>query len=244
MKIIIVKNHEEMSIEAANIIANQIKVKPTSVLGLATGSTPEKTYANLIAKNKTKEISFAAIITFNLDEYVGFDGDNKKSYRYFMNKQLFNHIDIQKANTYVPSGMGEISKKAFDFEQKIKELGPVDLQLLGLGQNAHIGFNEPGSSKKGRTTEIKLTESTIKANKKFFNDISKVPKTAISMGIGTILDSKSILLLASGESKAKAVRNMIEGPVTKDVPASFLQNHANTIIIIDEEAAKLLKGKY
>lgn len=244
MKVIIVKNHEEMSRQGADIIANQIKTKANSVLGLATGSTPEQTYANLIAMNKDGEISFKDITTFNLDEYVGLDGDHKKSYRFFMNEQLFNHVDIDKSRTFVPSGIGNIESNAKDFESKISELGPIDLQLLGLGGNAHIGFNEPGAPENGRTTEVDLTESTIEANKRFFKSADEVPKTAISMGVGTIMDAKSILLLASGEGKAQAVRDMIEGDITVDVPASFLQKHSNVTIVIDEAAAKLLEGKY
>ena len=244
MKVIIVKNHDEMSRVGSDIIAKQLKSKPNSVLGLATGSTPEQTYANLIKMNKDGDISFKDATTFNLDEYVGLDGEHKKSYRYFMNEQLFNHVDINKAKTFVPSGMGNIEENAKSFEDKIKELGPVDLQLLGLGGNAHIGFNEPGSKESGRTQEVDLTESTIEANKRFFKSAGEVPKTAISMGIGTIMDSKAILLLAFGEAKAQAVRDMIEGNITEDVPASFLQKHSDTTVVIDEAAAKLLEGKY
>ena len=240
MKIIITKNHKEMSEKAADIITEQIQRNSKSVLGLATGSTPEETYSLLIKANR-KGLSFKDIITFNLDEYVGLDENHIKSYRFFMNEQLFNHVDIDKQNTYVPSGMGDIAENAKMFEEKMKALGPVDLQLLGLGQNAHIGFNEPGSPEVGRTIEVDLTPSTIEANTKFFESESEVPITAISMGIGTILESKQILLLASGKAKAKAVKNMIEGVVTIDVPASFLQSHKNVTIIIDEMAASLLK---
>ena len=244
MKVIITKNHAEMSKLAAEFIAKQIEANAKSVLGLATGSTPEETYKNLIGLNKEGKISFKDITTFNLDEYVSLDGEHKKSYRFFMNDNLFNHVDINKDNTFVPSGMGDIAKNASDFEAKLKELGPVDLQLLGLGTNAHIGFNEPGAPENGRTTEVELTQSTIDANKRFFKSIDEVPKTAISMGIGTIMDAKRVLLLASGEAKAEAVRNMIEGKITTDVPASFLQKHADATIIIDEAAAKLLENKY
>lgn len=241
MKVIITETHEEMSKRAAEFIADQIKSKPNSVLGLATGSTPEETYANLIKMNKNGEISFKDVTTFNLDEYVGLDGNHKKSYRYFMNDQLFDHIDIDKSKTFVPSGIGNIDENAKEFENKLKELGPVDLQLLGLGRNAHIGFNEPGSSEFGRTMEVDLTESTIEANKRFFKSADEVPKTAISMGIGTIMDSNKILLLASGEAKAAAVKAMIEDLPTEDVPASFLQRHKDATIIIDKAAASLLR---
>ena len=243
MKVIIVKDHAEMSKKAAEFIANQIKTKSNSVLGLATGSTPEQTYANLIKMNKNGEISFKDITTFNLDEYIGLQETHELSYRYFMNHQLFNHVDIDKSRTYVPSGLGNIKENAKSFENKMKELGPIDLQLLGLGQNAHIGFNEPGAPEHGRTDEVELTKSTIEANARFFNSADEVPKTAISMGIGTILDAKNILLLASGPAKAQAVRDMVEGNITTDVPASFLQKHNNTTIIIDEKAASLLKNK-
>ena len=243
MKVIIVKDHAEMSKKAAEFIANQIKTKSNSVLGLATGSTPEQTYANLIKMNKDGEISFKDITTFNLDEYIGLQETHELSYRFYMNNQLFNHVDIDKSRTFVPSGLGNIKENAEAFENKMKELGPIDLQLLGLGQNAHIGFNEPGSPEHGRTDEVELTKSTIEANARFFNSADEVPKTAISMGIGTIMDAKAILLLASGPAKAQAVRDMVEGNITTDVPASFLQNHKNTTIIIDEKAASMLKNK-
>ena len=243
MKVIIVKDYDEMSLKASEIIANEMKENKAAVLGLATGSTPEGTYKNLIEMNKKGEISFKDITTFNLDEYVGLDGSHVKSYRYFMNNELFDHVDIDKARTFVPSGIGNIEENAASFEKLLSEKGPIDLQILGLGENAHIGFNEPGSPENGRTSEVNLTESTIEANKRFFASIDDVPKTAISMGIGTIMDAKKIILLAAGPKKAQAVKNMVEGNVTTDVPASFLQKHANATIIIDEEAAKLLESK-
>ena len=244
MKIIIKENYDELSKEAANIFIKQINEKSNSILGLATGSTPVQTYKFLIESFKNNEISFKDIKTFNLDEYVGLDSNHIQSYRYFMNENLFNHIDIKKENTFIPSGIGNIKDNSTKYEKLLNDLGPIDLQLLGLGENAHIGFNEPGTPENSLTNQVNLTNGTIEANKRFFSSINDVPKTAISMGIGSILKSKKILLLASGNKKAEAVRNMIEGPITENVPASFLQKHKNVTIIIDKAAASLLKNKY
>ena len=244
MKVIIKENYDELSKKATNIFIKQIKEKPNSVLGLATGSTPVQTYKYLIESFKNNEISFKGIKTFNLDEYVGLDSNHVQSYRHFMNENLFNHIDIKKENTFIPSGIGNIKDNSIKYENLLNDLGPVDLQLLGLGENAHIGFNEPGTLEGSLTNQVDLTNETIEANKRFFSSINDVPIKAISMGIGSILKSKKILLLASGNKKAEAVRNMIEGPITENVPASFLQKHKNVTIIIDKAAASLLKNKY
>lgn len=241
MKIIITKDYNEMSKKAANLIAKKIKEKENIVLGLSTGTTPIKTYKNLIKKYNDKEISFKNVVSFNLDEYVGLKEDHHQSYRYFMNKTLFDHIDINKKNTFIPLGIGNTKENSLLFEEKIKKFGPIDLQILGIGINAHIGFNEPGSKKNGRTSEVKLSKSTIDINKKkFFNHDEEVPKTAISMGIGTILESKSIILLASGKNKAKSIKDTIKGNININVPSSFLQKHKDITIIIDKNAASLL----
>ena len=241
MKIIITKDYDEMSKKAAELIASKIKENKNLVLGLATGATPIKTYENLVKKYNNKEISFKNVVTFNLDEYVGLKEDHHQSYRYFMNKNLFDHLDIDKKNTFIPLGTGNIKENALLFEKQIKKFGPVDLQILGIGINAHIGFNEPGSKENTRVQEVKLLQSTIDINKKkFFNENEQVPKTAISMGIENILESKSIILLASGKDKAKAIKNSIKGKIGVNTPGSFLQKHKDLTIIIDKDAASLL----
>ncbi len=237
MKVIITKNHKEMSQEAAKIISNQIIKDKESILGLATGGTPEDTYKMLI----DKQLDWSNIVTFNLDEYSKIPETHEMSYRYYMNNKLFKYINIDMKNTHVPSGMVSSEVEGPRYDKAIKEAGGIDLQLLGLGMNAHIGFNEPGSPKDGGTAVVLLTQSTIEANSRYFKSIEEVPTTAISMGIGTILKARKIVLVASGESKAEAVMNMIEGPVTEAVPASFLQTHDNAIVIIDEAAASMLK---
>ena len=241
MKIIITKDYDEMSKKAADLIAKKINEKENIVLGLPTGATPIKTYKNLIKKYNNKEISFKNVISFNLDEYVGIKENHPQSYRYFMNKNLFDHIDINLKNTFIPLGIGNIEENSLLFEKKINKFGPIDLQILGIGINAHIGFNEPGSKESGRTQEVKLSKSTIDINKKkFFNEDEEVPKKAISMGLGTILESKSIILLASGKDKAKAIKDTIKGKINVNVPSSFLQKHKDVTIIIDKDAALLL----
>ncbi len=241
MKIIITKDYDEMSKKAADLIASKIKENKNLVLGLATGATPIKTYENLVKKYNNKEISFKNVVTFNLDEYVGLKEDHHQSYRYFMNKNLFNHLNIDKKNTFIPLGIGNIKENALLFEKQIKKFGPIDLQILGIGINAHIGFNEPGSKENTRVQEVKLSQSTIDINKKkFFNKNEQVPKTAISMGIENILESKSIILLASGKDKAKAIKNSIKGNIGVNTPGSFLQKHKDLTIIIDKDAASLL----
>ena len=244
MKVIIVKNYKELSAKASEIISNRIIDNNSLILGLATGSTPKQTYINLINMYKNNKISFKNVTTFNLDEYIGLDINNKKSYNYFMYDNLFNHIDINKEKVFIPIGLGNIEKNSKEFENNIKRFGPIDLQLLGLGENGHIGFNEPGCDENSKTRKVNLTKSTIEVNERFFSSIDKVPRYAISMGIGTIMKAKTILLLASGSKKSKAVQEMIEGKITKDVPASFLQKHNNVIVIIDKEASKLLKKTY
>ncbi|MGN0818743.1 MAG: glucosamine-6-phosphate deaminase [Candidatus Coproplasma sp.] len=240
MKIIVVENYEELSDRGAEIIAEVIKANPKATLGLATGSTPIGLYQRLIEKNKKGEISFKDIHTVNLDEYVGLDGENNQSYRYFMNNQLFNHVDIDKANTHVPSGVAEDMEKECERYTKIIRENPQDIQLLGLGSDGHIGFNEPGSPFDGHTHIVELEESTIKDNARLFERIEDVPQSAITMGIADVMQAKSVLLLANGANKAEAVKAMIQGEVTENCPASILQRHNNVTVIIDKEAAKLL----
>ncbi|MBX4210258.1 MAG: glucosamine-6-phosphate deaminase [Mollicutes bacterium PWAP] len=238
MKLFIMKNYDEMSRKASDIIKEYINTKPNLVLGLATGSTPEGTYEIL-----KKEANFKEVITFNLDEYIGISENHPLSYHFYMYKNLFNHVDINKKNIHIPSSKGDIEKNSKDYDFSIYKKGGIDLQLLGLGENAHIGFNEPGSPEDGSTGSVQLTNSTINANSRFFESKSQVPTKAISMGIGTIMKAKSILLIASGLKKAQAVKNMIEGNIDINVPASFLQKHSNVNIVIDEDAASFLKKK-
>ncbi|MGN0813420.1 MAG: glucosamine-6-phosphate deaminase [Candidatus Coproplasma sp.] len=240
MKIIVVENYEEMSERGAEIIAEVVKSTPNATLGLATGSTPIGLYKKLISEYEQGEISFKEISTVNLDEYIGLDGENNQSYRYFMNTQLFNHVDIDKANTHVPSGVAEdMGKECERYTQIIRD-NPQVIQLLGLGSDGHIGFNEPGSPFDGHTHIVELEESTIKDNARLFDRIEDVPKSAITMGIADVMQAKRVLLIANGANKAEAVKAMIQGEVTEACPASILQRHSNVTVIIDKEAAKLL----
>lgn len=236
MKIINVKDNEELSSKAADIIGESIKEVAKPVLGLATGSTPVRTYEILIERAKVGDMSFKDVTTFNLDEYAGLSGEHENSYRHVMNDTLFNHVDINKENTYVPNGLAaDLKQECADYEALIADKGPIDLQILGLGINGHIAFNEPGSSFTGRTQLTDLTESTIEANARFFDSLDEVPTEAVTMGIETILEAKQILLLVQGEAKAAILKEVLNGPVTEDVPATALQNHPNVTVITDIE---------
>ena len=245
MEIYIEKDSHLASVKAAESIKKLLYRKPNAVLGLATGSTPLDMYRVLIDQQHRKEISFAQVITFNLDEYVGLPTSDKNSYRSFMDENFFNHIDIDKSCTHVLDGMSKnIATTCDNYEHAIKDAGGIDLQVLGLGADAHIGFNEPMSSFKSRTRLEKLNPKTISDNARFFDgDESKVPTQAITMGIDTIMDAKSIVLLAFGANKADAVLAMLEGQVTESVPASILQRHPNAKIFLDEAAASKLTRK-
>ena len=241
MKIIITKNYEELSKVAANEMAETIKSNPKAILGLATGGSPIGMYKELIRMNKEGEIDFSTITTVNLDEYVGLSGEHTQSYRYFMNDNLFNHINIDKKNTYVPNGLAEnIEAECKNYDAKIAELGGTDVQLLGIGNNGHIAFNEPDQELVAGTHLTGLTEDTIKANARFFDSIDEVPKTALTMGLGGIMKSKKIIVIASGEGKAEAVKAMVNGKISTNMPASMLQMHRDVVVIVDEAAAKLL----
>lgn len=234
-------NYEEMSRKAANIIAAQIIMKPDCVLGLATGSTPIGTYKELIDSYNKGDLDFSKVTSINLDEYKGLSADNDQSYRYFMNTNLFNHVNIDKTNTYVPDGLEPDSEKACaDYNNIIATKGPVDLQLLGLGHNGHIGFNEPSDIFEKETHCVDLTESTIEANKRFFASEADVPRQAYTMGIGNIMSADKVLLIVSGKGKAEILKKVLYGPITPEVPASILQLHKNVIVVADEEAASLL----
>ena len=242
MKLIKTANYDEMSRKAANIIAAQMILKPNSVLGLATGSSPIGTYKELVKMNQAGDIDFSDITTVNLDEYRGLPRDNDQSYYYFMNDNLFNHVNIDKARTHVPNGMVEDAEvECGNYEALIKEVGGVDLQLLGLGHNGHIGFNEPSEEFDKVTHCVDLQESTIEANKRFFASIDDVPRQAYTMGIGTIMAAKKILVVVSGKDKAEIVKKAFTGPVTPHVPASILQLHPDVTVVCDAEAYALIE---
>ena len=234
-----VKDYEEASDKAFEVMKEFIK--PGKVLGLATGSTPLGLYQRMVKDHKENGTSYKEIKTFNLDEYVGLPISHPESYYAFMHRNLFDHIDILEENTHVPSGLGEdLEGQAKHYDEMIDN-DPVDIQLLGIGSDGHIAFNEPGTPFDSPTHVTDLAESTIKDNCRFFdNDISKVPTQAVTQGIGTIMKAKNILLIATGANKAKAVKDMIDGPVDEACPASILQKHPNVTIIVDEAAASLL----
>lgn len=241
MKILIVKDYNEMSRKAANIVASQIILKPDSVIGLATGDTPKGMYKELVKLYEDDDIDFAQVKTFNLDEYYGLDKENPESYHYYMMENLFKHVNIKEENINVPNGMAEsIEKECQGYERRIEEAGGIDLQVLGIGRNGHIGFNEPDLKFEAKTHLVKLDEDTIKANSRFFDSIEEVPKLAISMGIKTIMHARKIILLASGKEKAEAIYRTVNGKITPEVPASVLQLHPDVTLIVDKEAASLL----
>lgn len=235
MRIYCAENYEKASIIAADMIAAQILLKPDSVLGLATGSTPIGAYKRLIAKYEAGELDFSKITTINLDEYKGLDEENENGYRYFMNHQLFDHVNLKKENTFVPDGKKEAQQACGEYEERIKNLGGIDMQLLGLGHNGHIGFNEPADEFPKETHCVDLSESTIEANARFFASRDEVPKQAYTMGIGSIMKAKTILIMACGRDKKEIVKRAFEGPICPQVPASVLQLHNNVILVGDEE---------
>jgi glucosamine-6-phosphate deaminase len=237
MKLIVCKNYDEISEVAANILADVMKANHACVLGLATGSTPVGMYKKLIEKNRAGEIDFSAVTTVNLDEYYPIAPDNDQSYRYFMNENLFNHVNIDKTRTFVPDGMAADPAAACDaYEKIVASVGAADVQVLGIGQNGHIGFNEPDAALDVKTHVTGLTESTIKANARFFASEADVPTKALTMGIGTILNAKKIVILANGAAKHAAVAKMLEGKLDTSCPASMLNLHSDVTVICDEAA--------
>ncbi len=237
MRIYCGKDYEGASRIAANIISAQVIMKPDCVLGLATGSTPIGTYEQLIKWYEKGDLDFSAVHSINLDEYRGLKPDNDQSYRYFMNTHLFDSINIDKKNTFVPDGTEPDADKACkDYDEIIRSHGGIDLQVLGLGHNGHIGFNEPADSFCKGTQCVKLAESTISANARFFASADEVPKEAYTMGIGSIMQAKKVIVIVSGEGKAEIVKKAFLGPVTPQVPASILQLH-NDVILVGDEAA-------
>ena len=244
MNLIKVNDYEEMSQTVCKIISEKLTELSSPVLGLATGSTPQRLYELLVDEYKQGKISFANTHTVNLDEYVGLDSTDPNSYRYYMDTILFDHIDIPKHQAHIPNGAAtDLQKECEDYEAIIRSAGGVDLQLLGIGLNGHIGFNEPGTSFTSRTHVVALDESTREANARFFNSIDDVPTQAITMGIDSIFESKEIVLMISGEKKAEALYKLINGDVTEDFPASILQNHENVTVVADKAALSLLQTK-
>ena len=241
MKIIKTKDYADMSRKAANIIAAQVIIKPDCVLGLATGSTPIGTYKELIKAYENGDLEFSLVKTANLDEYRGLEKTNDQSYDYFMKDNLFNHININFENLNIPNGeKPDAEEECARYEAVVKALGGQDLQLLGMGHNGHIGFNEPADEIPKETHCVDLQESTIQANKRFFEKVEDVPTQAYTMGIGTIMQAKKILVVASGADKAEIVKKAFFGPITPQVPASILQLHPDVTVVVDEAAGSLI----
>lgn len=237
MRIIICKDYEELSEKGAEFFASQLTLKPDSILGLATGGTPVGLYKELIRLNRAGKIDFSHVTSFNLDEYYPIAPDNSQSYRRFMNENLFDHINIDKARTFVPDGLASDPEKECErYEALLASYGRVDLQLLGIGRNGHIGFNEPDSSLCALTHMTSLTQSTVEANARFFDDISEVPTKALTMGMGTILNSRMIVMLISGKEKHEVLTELLNDKITTDIPATLLKVHPNTVIICDTAA--------
>jgi glucosamine-6-phosphate deaminase len=241
VKLIRTENYAEMSVEAGKIIVDKIRSNPSLTLGLATGSTPKGVYNYLIQDHKADGTSYQQMKSVNLDEYIGLKAQDTNSYHYFMSQNLFNHIDINENQTHIPNGAADdLEQECVRYEQLIKELGGVDLQLLGIGQNGHIGFNEPGTPFSSRTHIVTLAENTRIANSRFFNSLEEVPTHAITMGIASILESKEILLLVSGEKKSEALLKFMNGDISEEFPASALKHHQNVTVIADRDALKYI----
>jgi len=237
MDIITTSSYEAMSTTAANYVIDLVKGKPYTVLGLATGGTPTKMYELLIEDHQAHHTTYKDVISFNLDEYAGLEQNHPNSYYSYMNQTLFKHLDIIKQHTFIPNGMAEsLEKECARYDQVLLDNGPIDLQILGLGENGHIGFNEPGTSFESETHIVRLTESTRHANARFFGSIEEVPTHAVTMGIKSIMNAKAILLLVSGENKKNALERLLDGPVSEDFPASILKMHPNVKIIADKSA--------
>jgi glucosamine-6-phosphate deaminase len=243
MKVVILENSQQVAQYGADIFREQLQQKPASVIGLATGSTPLSLYRELITSNQAGDISFAQARSFNLDEYMDLAPAHPQSYRQFMNREFFDHIDIDMANTQVPPGDAPNPLQACaEYDQAIQDAGGIDIQLLGIGRNGHIGFNEPTSCLVSRTRVKTLTKETIADNARFFGAGEVQPQLSITMGIGTIMEARLVVLIATGDSKAQAVKDMVEGPVSAWCPASALQMHPSTVVIIDEAAAGKLSN--
>ncbi|MGI6595362.1 MAG: glucosamine-6-phosphate deaminase [Candidatus Ratteibacteria bacterium] len=248
MRVLIVKNYEELSVKAAEEVAELIKRKPICVLGLATGGTPVGMYKELARMHQSEGLDFSGVATFNLDEYYGLDGSHPHSYRCFMDANLVDGTNINRENMFIPNGkvaIKDVEAHCAEYEEKIKEAGGIDLQVLGIGGDGHIAFNEPGASLASRTRLVALNEQTIKDNARFFASAEEVPVYAISMGVGTILEARELLVLANGEKKADIVAKALEGPLSSSVVASVIQLHPKVTVILDEEAAgKLSRANF
>lgn len=241
MKTIIATNAQEAAAAAANIIKEHIEQKPDTILGLATGSTPVLMYKKLAELHKENGLDFSKVKTFNLDEYCGLEGTHDQSYRYFMNTNLFNHINIALENTHVPLGVSDnFEAECEKYEQLIEDAGGIDIQVLGIGPNGHIGFNEPDDNLFVKTHVTDLTEETIKANSRFFSNESDVPRKAVTMGIGTIMKAKKILLIITGSNKAQITKDFFDKGITTSNPATLVKLHPDVTIVLDKEAASLL----
>lgn len=244
MEVVIKETYEEVSREAAGTVAKLVRAKPNCVLGLATGSTPLGLYRELIRMHKEENLDFSNVTTFNLDEYVGLPRDHSQSYFHYMHENFFKHINIKHSRINIPDGMAaDIPAHCSAYETAIESAGGIDLQILGLGVDGHIGFNEPSSSLSSLTRIKTLTQQTIRANSRFFANENEVPRHVITMGVGTIFRSKHCLIVASGKGKAHAIRDTVEGPITAMVPGSALQLHAKCTAIVDAEGASELKLK-
>ncbi len=237
MRIEIFTDHEGVSVRAANILSDAITKIPNGVFGFATGSTPERLYELLVDRYKRGEITFGEMTTVNLDEYIGLPANHEQSYSAFMQHHLFGHVNVRPSSVHFPGADSNPAK----FDQLIQTIGGIDLQILGLGANGHIGFNEPGSAFDSRTRIVNLAPSTIRDNARFFNHSEDVPRQAVTMGIKTIMEARKILLLASGSGKSEAVALCLESPQTEEVPGSCLQSHSDVTILLDEAAASSLK---
>ena len=245
MLVVIKKDYDEMSKEAASMVADLIRRKPNCVLGFATGGTPLGLYKELIRMHKEEGLDFSKVTTFNLDEYVGLPPEHPQSYHFFMWENLFKHVNVDPRYVHIPQGMAKDINEFCDwYEDRINQYGGIDLQILGIGANGHIAFNEPGSSLGSRTRIKTLKKETRWDNKRFFERDEEVPTYAITMGVGTIMDSKALLLLASSEGKAAAIKATVEGPITALYPATIVQMHRKAFIICDEGAASLLSSEY
>ncbi len=240
MKVIITENYDEMSRKAGEIVTEIVKNNPNAVLGLATGSSPIGMYDYMVKEHISNGVSYANVSSVNLDEYIGLDADNENSYAFFMSKYLFDRVDIDKKNTNLPNGKAVDKQAECDRYNTLLETMKQDVQVLGIGSNGHIGFNEPGTSLDSVTHVVDLTENTIKDNSRLFDDISQVPTQAFSMGIKNIMNAKSIILQASGKNKAEAIKGLVKGKIDISLPASVLQLHPFVTVIIDKDAASLL----
>ena len=243
LQVIICDDSHQASTRVAEIIAAQVQTNPSSVLGLATGGTPVEAYRILAEMNKRRTVDFSQVTSFNLDEYVGLAADHSQSYRVFMNQNLFDHVNIDRSRTHVPDGLADdVAEHCQQYEAMIRAGGGIDLQLLRLGHNGHIAFNEPGSPRESRTRQVDLTAETIEKNARFFDSIEQVPRHAITMGVATIMEAQRIVLLATGTGKASAVAGMLEGPISDSFPASWLREHGDVTVVLDRPAAGALQS--